>query len=106
MCSVAVINNDLVKHSVSRAVPAVVDAAATLALRALAHVAGDPDLGPRLLDVTGLGVADLRARAADPEVLAAVLGFLAAHEPSLVATARALDVRPQALTAALEALQS
>ena len=83
-----------------------VDAAATLALRALAHVAGDADLGPRLLDVTGLGIADLRARAADPVLLAEVLAFLAAHEPSLVATARALDVRPQVLTGALEILQA
>ncbi len=83
-----------------------IDAAATLALRALAHVASDAELGPRLLDVTGLGVADLRARAADPALLAEVMAFLAAHEPSLVATARALDVRPQSLTDALEILQA
>ena len=80
--------------------PLACDAAETLALRALAHVAGDADLGPRFLDLTGLDVATLRARAGKPDILAAVLGFLAAHEPSLVATARALDVAPAALVAA------
>ncbi len=80
------------------------DAAETLALRALAHVAGDPDLGPRFLDLTGLDVATLRARAGDADVLGAVLGFLAGHEPSLVATAEAVQVKPEALIAAHAAL--
>lgn len=71
--------------------------AETLALRALAYVAGDAELGPRLLDLTGLDAAGLRARAADPAVLAATLQFLAAHEPSLMACAAVLDVRPAAL---------
>lgn len=76
------------------------DAAETLALRALGHIAGDADLGPRFLELTGLDAATLRARAGDPAVLAAALGFLAGHEPSLVATADALDVPPAALVAA------
>ncbi len=76
------------------------DDATVLALRALAHVAGDDDLGPRLLAVTGLDPAELRARAADPVVLAAVLEFLTSHEPSLIAVADALDVRPERLAAA------
>lgn len=80
------------------------EAAETLALRALAHIAGDADLGPRFLDLTGLDVAELRARAADPGLLAAALGFLEAHEPSLVAAAAALGVKPGALTAAHEVL--
>ena len=80
------------------------DAAATLALRALAHVASDADLGPRFLDLTGLDVATLRARAGEADILAAVLGFLAAHEPSLIATAHALDVPPAALVAAQRSL--
>ncbi len=72
-------------------------AAETLALRALAHVAGDVDLGPRFLDLTGLDVATLRANAGSPAVLAEVLGFLAGHEPSLVGTAEALGVAPEQL---------
>ena len=70
------------------------EAAATLALRALAHIVGDPDLGPRLLATTGLDVATLRARAGDPSLLAEVLAFLTNHEPSLLACAAALDVPP------------
>lgn len=80
------------------------DAAETLALRALAFVAGDADLGPRFLELTGLDVATLRARAAEPDMLAAVLGFLDSHEPSLVAAADALDVAPATLAAAQRTL--
>ena len=80
------------------------DTAETLALRALAHVVGDADLGPRFLDLTGLDVATLRARAGEPDILAAVLGFLDAHEPSLIATADALGVAPATLVAAHRAL--
>lgn len=74
--------------------------AETLALRALAHIVGDAELGPRFLTLTGLEIADLRERAGSREVLAAVLGFLEGHEPSLVACAAALDVTPAALVAA------
>lgn len=69
-------------------------------LRALAHVAGDPDLGARFLALSGLDAAGLRARADDPALLAAVIAFLAAREPDLVACADALDLSPQALVAA------
>jgi hypothetical protein len=79
-------------------------AAEMLGLRALGHIVGDTDLGPRFLDLTGLDVATLRAQAGSPAVLSAVLGFLEAHEPSLIATAAALDVPPAALTAANRAL--
>ena len=76
------------------------EAAETLALRALGHIAGDPDLGPRFLDLTGLDAAGLRARAAEPALLAAALAFLEAHEPSLIAAAAALGVAPGDLAAA------
>jgi len=80
------------------------DDAETLALRALAHIAGDSDLGPRFLDLTGLDVAGLRARVGEPGLLAAALGFLEAHEPSLIAVATSLGVKPTALTDAHRAL--
>ena len=78
--------------------------AETLGLRALAHVIGDEALRPRLLDLTGLDVDGLRARAGEPALLAAVLDFLMAHEPSLTACAAALDVPPQRLIAARDLL--
>ena len=51
-------------------------------------------------DLTGLTPGDLRERIADPGVLAAVLGFLEAHEPDLVAVAQAIGIQPERLIAA------
>jgi hypothetical protein len=71
-----------------------------LALGALAWTIGDPARAERLLALTGLTPDDLRQRAAEPPVLAAILGFLEAHEPDLVACADALETTPQTLVAA------
>lgn len=73
---------------------------AALALQALAWTLGEPTRAQRLLDLTGIDPAELRARAAEPSLLAATLGFLEAHEPDLLACADALDVQPAALVAA------
>ena len=78
--------------------------AATLGLHALVWTLGEPDRAQRLLDVTGLDPADLRARATEPAVLSAVLGFLEGHEPDLLACADDLGVKPEALVAAHAAL--
>jgi hypothetical protein len=75
-----------------------------LALQALAHVAGDPDLGPRFLDLSGLDAASLRASASDPAVLAALIDFLAMRESDLVRCADAIGVKPEALVRAGAAL--
>lgn len=74
--------------------------ASALALQALAWTLSDADRAQRLLDVTGLDPADLRARAAEPAILSAVLGFLEAHQPDLLACAEDLDVAPDALVSA------
>lgn len=74
--------------------------AMTLALAALGWIVTDMTRANRLLDLTGLTPVDLRARAGDADVLAAVLGFLAAHEPDLIACAEAIDCKPAALIAA------
>ena len=78
----------------------------TLALRALAWTLADPDRAARLLALTGLDPAALRARAAEPATLAAVLGFVEAHEPDLVGCADALDVPPAALVGARRTLEA
>ena len=57
-------------------------------------------LGPRFLDFSGLDAATLRAQAGERHLLAAALAFLEAHEPSLLAAAAALDIKPAALVAA------
>jgi len=76
-----------------------------LALQALGWIAAEPDRLDRLLALTGLDPADLRARADEPALLAAVLAFLEANEPDLVACAEAIDTSPEALVAAREALE-
>lgn len=78
---------------------------AETALRALAWTLGDPARAARLLSLTGLDPAELRARAGEPAVLAAALGFLESHEPDLIACADAMGIKPGALIAAHAALE-
>ena len=82
------------------------DDAVALALSALVWTLGDATRAERLLAVTGLAPDDLRARAADPAVLGAVLAFLEGYEPDLVACADALEVKPEALVGAHQALDA
>lgn len=77
-----------------------------LALRALAWTLSDPDRAARLISLTGLDPADLRARIGDPAVLAASLQFLEAHEPDLVACAGAIDTTPETLVRARHQLET
>ncbi|WP_447728146.1 DUF3572 family protein [Sphingomonas koreensis] len=80
--------------------------AIALALAALGWTVSDASRAHRLLDMTGLTPADLRARAAEASVLAAVLGFLEAYEPDLIACAEAIDSQPAALVAARARLET
>ena len=79
------------------------DAEAT-GLRALVWIVADERRAERLLSVTGLTPADLRARAGEPALLGAVLGFLEAYEPDLIACADEIGTTPAALVAAREVL--
>lgn len=76
------------------------DEAATIGLRALVWVLSDPGLADRMIATTGLDAGDLRARAGEPALLAAVLSFLEAYEPNLIGCADALDTKPGQLVAA------
>jgi hypothetical protein len=76
-----------------------------LALSALAWTLADEARAQRLLGLTGLTGADLRERLAEPGVLAALLGFLEAYEPDLLACAEALGVEPGALIEARRRLE-
>jgi len=80
--------------------------AGALALRALVWTLAEPDRAQRLLDTTGLDPQDLRARAGEPAVLAAVLGFLENYEPDLIACADGLEVAPATLVAARAELEA
>ena len=78
--------------------------AEALALQALAWTLSDPARASRLLDLTGLDPAGLRARAGEPSLLAATIGFLESYEPDLIACAEAVGVAPAELVAARAAL--
>jgi hypothetical protein len=73
-------------------------------LQLLAFVVADADLGTRFLALTGLTADDLRQRAAEAGVLAALVDFVAARETDLVAAADAIGVTPEAIIAAGRAL--
>ncbi|MBM3594979.1 MAG: DUF3572 family protein [Alphaproteobacteria bacterium] len=75
-----------------------------LALAALGWILDQPDRAERLLSLTGLTPDSLRAGLGDPAMLGAVLEFLCAHEPDLVAAADALSIEPQEIAAARERL--
>ena len=79
--------------------------ALALALAALGWTVSDANRARRLLDMTGLTPADLRARVGEASVLAAVLGFLEAYEPDLLACAEAIGAQPAALVTARAKLE-
>jgi len=76
------------------------------ALTALAWTLEDPARARRLLDMTGLTPEALRAGAGDRRMLAALLDFLAGHEPDLIACAEAIGLAPRELIDARDRLQS
>jgi hypothetical protein len=75
-------------------------------LTALAWTLGDPARARRLLELTGLTPESLREGAGDRRVLAALLDFLAGHEPDLIACAEAIGVAPAELIRARDGLAS
>ena len=74
--------------------------AEAIALAALSATLTDERRARRFLDLTGLDVNELRARAGDRQLLAALLGFLEAHEPDLVDVAQTIGIEPEMLISA------
>ena len=80
------------------------DAEAT-ALRALATTLAKPDLTQRFLDLTGIGTDELRRRVGEPSLLVALISFLEAHEPDLIAVAAEIGMTPDELVSARRILE-
>jgi hypothetical protein len=76
-----------------------------VALAALAATLGSERRAQRFIDLTGIGTDELRERAADPALLGALLRFLEAHEPDLLAVAEELGVEPPVLVEARRELE-
>lgn len=77
----------------------------SLALAALAATLTDERRSQRFLDLSGIETVELRERVGDPTLLAALIAFLEAHEPDLLAVAAMLEVDPAALIQAREMLE-
>ena len=76
-----------------------------LALAALAATLGCDRRAQRFIYLTGIGTDELRARAGEPALLVALLRFLEAHEPDLLAVAEELGCKPQDLVEARSELE-
>ena len=75
-----------------------------VALSALAATLTDERRARRFLDLTGIGTGELRRRAGEEPLLRALITFLEAHEPDLLAVSEQIGVTPEALVAAGRAL--
>ncbi len=80
--------------------------AETLALSALAATLTDERRAQRFLALSGIDTDDLRSRASEPSLLAALLRFLEAHEPDLIDVSEAIGVQPRDLVDAREELEA
>jgi hypothetical protein len=75
-----------------------------IALAALAATLSDERRAQRFIGLTGIGTEELRRKADKPALLSALIEFLEAHEPDLVAVAEEVGVKPEMLVAARRAL--
>ena len=78
--------------------------AETLALKALAFLAHSPEEIDRFVTLSGVAPADLRERAEEPEILAAVLDFLLTDDTRVTAFCEEAGIDPRELHAARRAL--
>jgi hypothetical protein len=76
-----------------------------LALAALAATLTDERRAMRFLDLTGIGTDELRRSADHPVLLSALIRFLEAHEPDLLAVSEQIGIKPEELVAARRALE-
>jgi hypothetical protein len=78
--------------------------AETLALKALAFLAQSPDDLERFVALSGVTLADLRTRADDPEILAAILDFILVSDELITGFCETVEIDPRELHAARRAL--
>jgi hypothetical protein len=78
--------------------------AETLALKALTFLAQSPEDLDRFVAISGIRPADLRDRAGDPEILAAVMDFILVDDSRITGLCETLATDPRDLHAARRAL--
>jgi hypothetical protein len=80
------------------------EVAETLAIQALAFLAGEPEQLGRFLAITGIGPEAIRGAAREPQFLAGVLEYVSGDEPLLVAFATQIGIDPADVARACAAL--
>ena len=80
--------------------------ASGLALEAFVWALADENRAERLLSLTGLTPEGLRASINERGTQAAILSFLEAYEPDLIACAESIGVRPTSLVNARQELEA
>ena len=80
------------------------EAAEHLAIQALTFIGSDPAELGRFLAMTGIGPAELRAAAHEPDFLVGVLDHILGYEPLLLAFAKDADIKPASVAHARQAL--
>ncbi|MGB5558919.1 MAG: DUF3572 domain-containing protein [Paracoccaceae bacterium] len=78
--------------------------AETIAIRAVAWLAGNDELLPVFLGATGASESDLRARLAEPEFLGSVLDFMMMDDQWVVAFCDGSDLAYDQIMQARQAL--
>lgn len=81
-----------------------IEDAETLALRALAFLAAEPERLEPFLSATGLSPQTLRAAAGEPGFLTSVLEHVSGSDDLLLEFASNLGIRPEAVARARETL--
>ncbi len=80
--------------------------ASAMAFQALAWALMEESRAERLLSLTGLTPEGLRASVMDRSTQAAILSFLEAYEPDLIACAAVIGVSPALLVQARQELEA
>jgi hypothetical protein len=75
-----------------------------VAIRALGFIAGDPELLPRFLALTGIEAGSIREAAREPGFLSGVLQFILAYEPTLLRFAAETGTPAESVGKAMRAL--
>jgi hypothetical protein len=78
--------------------------AEAMAIQILGWLIGQPDLLNRFMALVGVDAGSIRRAAAEPGFLAAVTGFVMAHEPTLLAFCAENDVQAERVAACYHAL--
>jgi hypothetical protein len=79
-------------------------AAETVAIQALAYIAGEPEQLGRFLAITGIGPDQIRQAAREPQFLAGVLEHVMGDERLLMAFAEQAGIAPATVGKAHDAL--